>query len=242
MNTGEREAFDYCADLVRDVDEDRFLAAQYAPRSERLRLYALYALAAEIARVPRVVSEPPLGEIRLQWWREALDEIALGKTPRAHPVVQAVKAGELLSETTRVLFEEAIDSHARLLYGEPFASVEEVAGWLRRADGGFYAVAGAMLSESVPDFERLKDAGAAFELCRRAGDLAPALLVSEISDYASSMLDEARLALANLEDAALPAMLPVALTRAYLKLGRSPSGVFKRWRLFSAMATGKIAG
>ena len=61
--------------LVRRVDEDRWLAARFAPRLVRERLTALYALNHEIARAAEGASNPTLGEMRLLWWRDAIAEI-----------------------------------------------------------------------------------------------------------------------------------------------------------------------
>lgn len=75
---------------VRRVDEDRWLSSRYAQPAERRTLVTLYAFAYEAARVRTVVSEPPLGAIRFQWWRDALEEVAEGQAPRQHDVAQAI--------------------------------------------------------------------------------------------------------------------------------------------------------
>lgn len=81
---------------VRAGDEDRWLSSRYAPKPERRALIALYAFAFELARIRLVVTEPGLGAIRFQWWREALDEIGKGEPARAHDVVGAL--ADMLAE------------------------------------------------------------------------------------------------------------------------------------------------
>jgi phytoene/squalene synthetase len=76
-----------CAEIVRKGDPDRFLAAMAAPVEARAMLFPLYAFNVEVARAPYVSAEPMIGEMRLQWWRDAVEEIAAGKRPRAHEVV-----------------------------------------------------------------------------------------------------------------------------------------------------------
>ncbi|HTV90379.1 MAG TPA: squalene/phytoene synthase family protein, partial [Stellaceae bacterium] len=61
------------AALVRRHDRDRYQTALLAPAEKREALFALYAFNYEIARVRETVREPMLGQIRLQWWREAID-------------------------------------------------------------------------------------------------------------------------------------------------------------------------
>src|SRR4051812_33354988 len=81
----------YCLEQVRRFDRDRYLCALFAPEADRPHLLALYAFNAEIARVREIVSEPVIGQMRLQWWRDALVEFRDGNV-RAHPVAQALAA------------------------------------------------------------------------------------------------------------------------------------------------------
>src|SRR5271156_3271915 len=72
--------------LVRRHDRDRFQTALFAPAARREALFALYAFNYEIARVRESVREPMLGQIRLQWWREAIDAAYAGAASRRHEV------------------------------------------------------------------------------------------------------------------------------------------------------------
>ena len=80
-----------CARLVRRYDNDRYLTALFAQAERREALFALAAFNLEVAKIPEVVSEPMLGEMRLQWWREVIDEIAEGRD-RKHEVVEPLAA------------------------------------------------------------------------------------------------------------------------------------------------------
>ncbi|MEL6259237.1 MAG: squalene/phytoene synthase family protein, partial [Pseudomonadota bacterium] len=75
---------------VKRVDEDRWLSSRYASLVHRRALISLYAFNYELARVRTAVSEPMLGAIRFQWWRDALEELAAGAPPRDHDVVHAI--------------------------------------------------------------------------------------------------------------------------------------------------------
>ena len=75
------------AGLVRQHDRDRFLTTLFAPDDRREDLLALYAFNHEVAKTREVVSEPTLGRIRLQWWRDNLEAIYAGQPPRRHGVV-----------------------------------------------------------------------------------------------------------------------------------------------------------
>src|ERR1700761_5099788 len=74
-------------DTVRRADQDRWLASRFiADPAARADVIALYAFDHVLARVPFQVSDPLMGEIRLTWWSEALDEIYGPGPVRAHPV------------------------------------------------------------------------------------------------------------------------------------------------------------
>ena len=75
--------------IARSGDPDRALAALFAPREGRADLLALYAFNVELARTAEQVSEPELGAIRLQWWREAIPRAAQGEAT-GHPVADAL--------------------------------------------------------------------------------------------------------------------------------------------------------
>jgi phytoene synthase len=79
-----------CARLVEAGDPDRFAAAMAAPLAARQALFALYAFNVEVTRAPWLTQEPMIAEMRLQWWRDALEEIAAGGPVRKHEVTQAL--------------------------------------------------------------------------------------------------------------------------------------------------------
>ena len=83
------DAYAHCAALVREQDQDRYIATLYAPEARRHGLFALYAFSLEIARVRALVSEPLPGEVRLQWWRDLLEGQPNGEV-QGHPVAAAL--------------------------------------------------------------------------------------------------------------------------------------------------------
>lgn len=83
---------DACSAIVRRHDPDRYFCVLLAPATFREALLALHAFELELARINERVSEPMMGAIRLQWWREALDGIAAGR-PRRHEIVLPLARG-----------------------------------------------------------------------------------------------------------------------------------------------------
>lgn len=99
----------YVAEQVRRYDRDRFVTALFAPSERREALFALYAFNVEIARVRELVREPMLGQVRLQWWRDALAGIRDGAPP-PHPLAPPLMAAMRAHGLSPATFERLIDA------------------------------------------------------------------------------------------------------------------------------------
>ena len=78
-------------DLLKRVDPDRWLSSRFiGDRLARADVVAIYAFDHELGRAPKVASNPLMGEIRLAWWREVLDEVYEARAVRQHPTAQAL--------------------------------------------------------------------------------------------------------------------------------------------------------
>jgi len=122
---GPADPATWCAEEVRRHDPDRFATAAAAPPLERRGLVAVYALNLELARTREVVSEAMLGEIRLQWWRDSIEEIFDGQ-PKQHFVVQALAEAHARAPFSRAHFDALIDARAGDLYDEQVRSLHEL--------------------------------------------------------------------------------------------------------------------
>ena len=115
-----------CAEIVRNGDPDRFLAAMAAPPAARAVLFPVFALNVEAARAPWVTAEPMIAEIRLQWWRDALDEIAEGKPPRRHEVVGPLAA--VIDAEGAGILDRAVSARRWEIAKEPFTGADQLLG------------------------------------------------------------------------------------------------------------------
>ena len=134
-----RPSFTYCSAELRAHDPERFLTSLFAADEDRPALHALYALNLELARVAGSVSEPILGQIRLQWWREAIDGIYAG-TPRQHQVVLALEPAIRERGLPREPFEALISGRELELEDEPPATLDELEAYLDATNGTLVAL------------------------------------------------------------------------------------------------------
>src|SRR5947209_15299486 len=98
------------AALVRRHDRDRYQTVLFAPAARREALFALYAFNYEIARVRESVTQPMLGQIRLQWWRENIAAACEVGVVRHHPVAEALTAAIRDLRLSRDHFARLIDA------------------------------------------------------------------------------------------------------------------------------------
>ncbi|MBJ3763506.1 squalene/phytoene synthase family protein [Maribius pontilimi] len=132
-----------CAALVETGDPDRFLAAMAAPPDARRVLFPLYALNLEIARAPYVTSEPMLAEIRLQWYRDALDELRTGQSPRRHEVVTSLAA--ILDPVACDTLSRIADARRWDIARAPFLSEAQFRAHLNQSTGNLVWTAARLL-------------------------------------------------------------------------------------------------
>lgn len=229
--------------IVRRTDPDRWLASRFvADPAARTDLLALYAYNQELTRVAFAVSDPLMGEIRLAWWREAMDEIALGRPPRRHPVVLALAAS---GHSPQALADLTEARHADL-DAEPFPDRESVLAYLDATAGSVTALAARRLDPASRP-EQTRSAARAHGLAalwrlKQTGHrsrLPPAWTAGDIRREIASALSEGRAERSQLPVAAFPAIAPAALAGA--SIDREPGDLAKRLRLTWAVATGRLA-
>lgn len=110
---------------LRDLDRERYLTTLYAPTGKRAALTALYVFNAEIAAIRDKVREPMAGEIRLQWWHDALAAGAETGNPVADALIAAIKEHRLPLPA----FERMLEARVFDLYDDPMPDRTTLEGY-----------------------------------------------------------------------------------------------------------------
>ena len=226
-----------CADLVLRGDPDRFAAAMAASPEARRVLFPLYAFNLEVARAPWVTQEPLIAEMRLQWWRDALDEIATGAPVRRHEV--ATPLSEILDPDGARLLDALVEARRWDIHGEGLNSTETLLTHLDATSGHLFWVAARALG-APPDCEPVaRDAGLATGLAgwfravpdyaargrRPLPDPRPGA-IETLAHQGLRRLARARAGRHALPASARPALFPAALAGPLLrKAARAPDTV-----------------
>jgi phytoene synthase len=237
-------------DRLDEVDPDRMRAARLADPDTRDQLFALYAFHAELAKVPEIVSEPMLGQIRYQWWRDSLDEIYGPGLARSHEVSTPLAEMVSRSGISRFMLDRIIDGRERDLDPTPFNSVKaatdyadatsgalaQAAVFLCGGDGGLIAGRAWGLTGLARSYRYYTDG------------MLSQLAFSDLLSASGAAFDQAR---AEQSKNTLPALAYVSLVPGFIKrMGRtdydSKADVpdyppfAKQWRLFRTVVRGRL--
>lgn len=214
--------------LIRRVDPDRWLSSRFVSDVEaRADVVAVYAFDNELARAPKAASNALLAEMRLTWWREAVEEIFEARPVRHHPAAQALARAVERRALARADLETLIDARYRELDPEPMTEAD-ILDWARDT-GGMAAQLAAQVLDPRAEAKMALAGGSAWALGKRLAadpDLRPTFL---------KVIHAARSASRALSVAAFPAIAHAALA------GRPSANDFaRRLRLTIAVARGRI--
>lgn len=221
---------------VRRVDPDRWLASRFiGDRAARADVVALYAFDHELARAAKAASNALIAEIRLTWWREAVDEIFAGAPARGHPAARALALAVARHGLPRGPLDAMIEARLGALDGASL-TLETAIAWADAVGGSATSLAALVLDPLTPG-EAVAPAGRAWGLglLRRSG-LAEG---RDFDDQLGATLDLAGRAAQVASARAFPALAAVTLLRDDLR-GRSPGEIARRLRLVWAVLRGRI--
>jgi phytoene synthase len=139
-------AYAVCEQIVRTHDHDRYYATMFAPVAARPALFALYAFNQDIAQIRERVSDALPGEMRLQWWRDALAGVEHGAAA-GHPVALA------LADTVRryrlpvSALASLIEARVFDLYDDPMPDAATLEGYAGETSSALIRLACLVLAD-----------------------------------------------------------------------------------------------
>ena len=136
----------YCGQQIRRYDNDRYLTALLAPADRREALFSLYAFNMEIAKTREAVSEPMVGQIRLQWWRDAIAEVYAGDI-RDHQVLRPLAAAIDRHQLSRPFFDTLIDAREFDLADKPPEALADLVDYIEGTSSALIRLALEVLKQ-----------------------------------------------------------------------------------------------
>ena len=116
----------------------------FAPAAARTHLVALYAFSYEVSRLPEIVRESTAGEIRLQWWREA---IGGGRREESTGSPVAFALGDTIEKCRLPLqaFDDLLAARAFDLYHDPMPDLAAFETYCGETSSLIFRLAGLIL-------------------------------------------------------------------------------------------------
>ncbi len=241
-----------CGHIAREGEHDSWLAALFAPEPLRRHLHALAAFAHETGHIGERVREPLAGEMRLAWWREALNGTR-AEEATGNPLAAALIDTMAKFALPFAPFDDLLQALTFDVYDEAMASLAELEAYGRASAGALIAMSAQVLAKGRdPRVKGASEAaGAGLALTRALTEFAAAGRIKRLPQdllarhgaaptWMSSGRDDARLraALAELaaiaearfaEAEALLASAPGALAPAFALVATARLDL-RRWR------------
>ena len=141
-------AYAHCNAQLRECDRDAWLACLFAPELFRAHLHALHLFAHEIAHVREKITAPLAGEIRLQWWRDAIAGGGRGEVA-ANPVAVALLDTIQTCKLPLRAFDDMIDARIFDLYDDPMPDVAALEGYCGAIDSALVRLGTLVLAQGA---------------------------------------------------------------------------------------------
>ncbi|MGJ8530332.1 phytoene/squalene synthase family protein [Maritalea sp.] len=147
----------HVADELNKLAREDYLTTLFLPEHIRADAQALLAFSAELNMVRQRVSEPTPGEIRLQWWHDALDGKGHGAV-RANPVADGLLNAIQSHNLPIVPLKRMIAAHRFDLYDDPMTDVNQFEGYAGETRATIYQFMAMMLAPDDTDPTLFADA------------------------------------------------------------------------------------
>jgi NADH dehydrogenase [ubiquinone] 1 alpha subcomplex assembly factor 6 len=126
LASGARSRSDYCLDLVRKRDHEGFLCSLLLPHRVRQSALAIRAFNAEISAVRDSVSDRTIGQMRMQFWRDVVEEMYAvpAVASKSQPVVAGLQRAVREHRLSKELLLRMISARDTLLAEKPFPNID----------------------------------------------------------------------------------------------------------------------
>jgi phytoene synthase len=215
-------------ETVRTADRDRYLSSLFMPDGKRPHVLALYAFNAEVVRIRDVVSEPAIGMIRLQWWRDTIESGTGGGHPVAEALAGAIAEGGLPKQALLDL----VTAHEFDLYQDRMPGLTELEAYLGETSSRLIQMTAMILDrDAAPKASEAAGLGGVAQGLtgiladprHRDPFLPQGMDVNGAIAHAEKRLAEAMALIPQLPKSILPAFLPLSLVASDLRsVARAP--------------------
>ena len=138
----------HCADFVYFNDKDRFMSLMFLKSCEKEKIFPLYAFYLEICKIPWIIKEEGLAEIKMMWWYEKIAQCNLSSKKTDHPILdpllKVIKENKLPIQN----FLKIIETRKFDIYKKPHKSFSEQINYFYNSSGTIMELAYFCLSRN----------------------------------------------------------------------------------------------
>ncbi|RDL39693.1 uncharacterized protein BP5553_04033 [Venustampulla echinocandica] len=122
----------YCAGLLQKFDSPSYVLQTFIPASAKDAYLAIRALNIELARIPDLVSNPTVGALRMQFWRDNLTRTFAGTPPKEpvaillHTALQSLRSRHpgLSTSVMKGWFMRIVNIREQYMDNRPFTTID----------------------------------------------------------------------------------------------------------------------
>jgi 15-cis-phytoene synthase len=143
------EALDEMRQTAKSYAPDAYVTALLAPRDRQRHMIALAAFIGDVERIVTTLSDPNIAEIRLQWWRDAIQS-ATGGSKTGHPGADGLADAITVHALPFDTFDSLLDARALDLYADPLPNEAAFDAYLSKTDGAAFQLFARCLGSTAP--------------------------------------------------------------------------------------------
>uniref|UniRef100_UPI00398F0F61 NADH dehydrogenase (ubiquinone) complex I, assembly factor 6 isoform X1 n=2 Tax=Pristiophorus japonicus TaxID=55135 RepID=UPI00398F0F61 len=126
----------YCVQLVRNRDYEGFLSSLLLSSEFRRSVFALRAFSVELAQVQDFVSQKTIGMMRMQFWRQLIEDI-YNDNPAHQPIAIELWKAVRKYKLTKRWFLRIIDEREKNLNEKAYRNIQELESYAENAQSSF---------------------------------------------------------------------------------------------------------
>ncbi|GAA5799938.1 isoprenoid synthase domain-containing protein [Helicostylum pulchrum] len=120
-----QNALQYCKDSVRQRDYEGYLCVPFFPADKRNAQYAIRAFNVELASIRENVSKTEIGKMRMQFWKDTVDQIYAGNPPQ-QPIALALAEALKTSTMSSMWMKRIITERTSNLDDHQFMTIKDM--------------------------------------------------------------------------------------------------------------------
>jgi len=128
---------DYCLELVKKSDYENYLAILLLPPNIQRAAFGLRAFNIELAQIQEVTSQKQIAQMRLQFWKDAIDQIFQGQPPHKPAAMEIAGACKYFN-LSKQWIDRVVKARASQLTKTSYTSVQDAEDFAEQINASLY--------------------------------------------------------------------------------------------------------